>query len=50
MGECEGVLVLRFNGSIRIEGRPERLTDNPDSEAYGPGSEAGYEAYGTPPC
>ncbi len=29
MGECEGVLVPSFNGSIRIEGRPERLTDNP---------------------
>lgn len=29
MGECEGVLVPSFNGSIRIEGRPERLTENP---------------------
>lgn len=29
MGECEGVLVPSFNGSIWIEGRPERLTDNP---------------------
>jgi hypothetical protein len=29
MGECDGILVPSFNGSIRIEGRPERLTDNP---------------------
>lgn len=29
MGERERVLVPSFNGYIRIDGRPERLTDNP---------------------
>jgi hypothetical protein len=28
MGECNGVLIPTFNGSIHIEGRPERLTSD----------------------